>query len=286
MNPIDPIVISVIVPTIGRDSLRATLRSLLDQTLDSSSYEIIIVSDRLDIELSWLPTHVKVIWSGNNLGPSAARNRGAEVAVAELLAFTDDDCVVPRDWLSELLTAFANFPQTSIVGGYLRPSDFKLATTLLARYEFQTMAQHGLADAPFVALSGTSIVFGTNNLAWRKNEFHKLAGFDESLRVGEDSDLAIRAGTAGLQALFVPLAVIHNREYSWRSFWFQHFSRGSDFSHQHSEYSTILILGRLGINLLRSIATLHEFDLGRPIASAIAAVAFTFGQFRTARARH
>jgi FkbM family methyltransferase len=93
--------ISVIVATLQRPSLQATLDALHQQTLprgeDSSEWEILTVTG----------------------GPNeyAARNHAAKETRGDLLAFTDDDATPPPDWLEKGLAHFEARPETKVLTG-------------------------------------------------------------------------------------------------------------------------------------------------------------------------
>jgi glycosyltransferase involved in cell wall biosynthesis len=104
-------------------------------------------------------------------GPAAARNCGWRAAHAEIIAFTDDDTIADRAWLSEGLKAIA---QAAAVAGWVsvpiaqRPTDYELDA-------------HGLEGAEFV----------TANCFVRRSALEAVGGFDERFRLAwrEDSDL-------------------------------------------------------------------------------------------------
>ncbi|HMN59432.1 MAG TPA: glycosyltransferase family A protein, partial [Anaerolinea sp.] len=60
---------------------------------------------------------VRVI-SQSNAGPAAARNRGADLATGEILAFTDADCIPTADWLRELVRPFVDPAVVGVKGAY------------------------------------------------------------------------------------------------------------------------------------------------------------------------
>src|SRR5204862_5075183 len=68
-------------------------------------------------------------------GLARARNRGILEASRQLIAFTDDDCVVDPSWLDSLAGAFAD-PLVTVVTGYVGPLELETP----AQYVFH---QHG-----------------------------------------------------------------------------------------------------------------------------------------------
>jgi len=54
-------------------------------------------------------------------GKGAALNTGLAMARTEIVACTDDDCIVAADWLDSMAAAFAGRPQVAIVFGAVAP---------------------------------------------------------------------------------------------------------------------------------------------------------------------
>jgi GT2 family glycosyltransferase len=91
--------VSVVIPTFNRENyIGRAIESVLNQTY--SDYEILVVDDG-----STDQTKQKVLEYGDsvnyiyqeNQGPSAARNKGIQLAQGEYIAFLDsDDCFLPR----------------------------------------------------------------------------------------------------------------------------------------------------------------------------------------------
>src|SRR5919202_266295 len=109
-----PIKISVVIPTYRRPQLLLKcVRALVDQTFNQNDYEVLIVSDGWDKEteeairaisstypfIQWLHTEVKK-------GPAAARNLGWQKAMGVLIAFTDDDTIPDKSWLSGIWLSY------------------------------------------------------------------------------------------------------------------------------------------------------------------------------------
>ena len=87
---------SIIIPTIGRDSLTRAVSSVLDQTFDLSLFEIIVVNDsgRPLPPADWQKSNQVRILQTTRRERSVARNAGAAIAQGSYLGFLDDD-----DWL-------------------------------------------------------------------------------------------------------------------------------------------------------------------------------------------
>src|SRR3989338_6032439 len=83
--PGDAHVVSVVIPTVGRASLARCLAALREQT--RAPEEIIVIRDEQGRGSAW------------------ARNEGIRRSRGDLLAFTDDDCVPPPEWLERLVDA-------------------------------------------------------------------------------------------------------------------------------------------------------------------------------------
>src|SRR6266581_4101542 len=101
---------SVIVPTYNRlNLLKNTLESIWNQ--DITDFETIVVndgsSDGTHEYLSQVASQGKVkYFFQENQGLAATRSEGLRRAQGTYIAFTDDDCIVPRNWLRTLNQLF------------------------------------------------------------------------------------------------------------------------------------------------------------------------------------
>lgn len=95
--------VSVVVPTIGRPSLRRAVESALEQTVPP--LEVIVVLDRdCDPDLPE-SSAVRVVKTSGAVGPSVAKHIGVETAVGNIIALLDDDDVWYPDKLAKQLAA-------------------------------------------------------------------------------------------------------------------------------------------------------------------------------------
>lgn len=99
--------ISVIICTYNRADLLANiLPTLEEQTLDKDHYEILIIdnnsNDRTqEVAEKFCQTNYNFFYHFEpQQGLSHARNKGWEEAKGKYIAYTDDDCKIPSEWLA------------------------------------------------------------------------------------------------------------------------------------------------------------------------------------------
>ena len=193
--------VTVAVSTFRRKHLLPRLVSALEaQTIGVSSIELVIVDDasqdgtaEILTELAASsPMQITVLVAEVNGGPAVGRNRAWRVASAEVIAFTDDDCVPTPGWLEAGLAAAA---PGNVVVGQTQPAPDQLA------HEGVFSRTLRVTDARFMQ---------TCNVIYQKQTLLDLDGFEESFRTGEDTDLGLRAVESGLEAVFVPEALVHH----------------------------------------------------------------------------
>lgn len=226
---------SVVVPTYNRIStLRQCLQGLLAQ--DYPDYEIIVVDDgSTDGTSEALSQEFSRgrYFQQKNVGPAAARNRGLQAASGEIIAFTDDDCLAPPDWLTRLAEGYARHSAVAGVGGGLIAPPGILATNIYAQYEhYVAQAVYKVGEAE--SLGGFECpAGGTANMSYRKSILEAVHGFDESFPVaaGEDADLKMRICQQGHPLLYMPVQVIHLQDYTWERFKHQCYVRGIGRNH-------------------------------------------------------
>lgn len=130
--------VSVVIPTYNRrDTLQQCLASVTHQTY--SNYEVIVVddgsTDSTDEMIRWRFPDVRYIRQRTNHGPAAARNLGIEVARGEIVAFTDDDCQLPPEFLSRIVEGYYRYSEVAGVGGFLEAPEELLRSNPFAKFE-------------------------------------------------------------------------------------------------------------------------------------------------------
>lgn len=98
----------MIIPTYNEEKgVERTLRSISDQTLPRSNYEIIVVDGYSKDKTKEIASKYadKVILQKSK-GVGGARNDGAEIAKGRIVVNTDADVFAPRNWLETIKSLF------------------------------------------------------------------------------------------------------------------------------------------------------------------------------------
>jgi len=195
--------ISVVVPcfnaqpTIGRQ-----LTALARQT--EPPWEVIVADNgstdgSVDVarEFASAFRSFRLVDAGQRAGASHARNRGADAATGDVLAFCDADDEVAPGWLAGLRDA-------------LRDHDFVASRFDFTKLNGLTRTAHPQAsglihdpDFDFLPRAGGC------GLAVRRSIHGRVGGFDETIRVHEDTDYCWKIQLAGHPLAFAPDALVH-----------------------------------------------------------------------------
>lgn len=195
-SKIDKPLVSALVCTRNRgESIVPTIESILQN--DFSFFEVIIIDqstdDRTESALSkWLNhTYVKYI-SSDSIGKSRALNLGLTLAAGEFVLITDDDCIVPVNWISSIVDIFLSHPEVAIAFCNVTAAPHDASKGFVPAYE-------RIDDYIASSIREKNKVRGIGaGLAVRKQAVQEIGGFDEQLGPGtefgdcEDGDLAVR----------------------------------------------------------------------------------------------
>ena len=189
------------------DTLEDYLRSL--EQLTYPDYEIILVNDgstrshRRDRPRA--SAGVRVIDTPNG-GLSAARNVGLAEATGEIVAYTDADTRVDRDWLTFLVQPFLTSDVVGSGGPNVVPPDDPPMAQCIARAPGGPT--HVLLDDRIA-----EHVPGCN-MAFRRDALLAIGGFNPIyLRAGDDVDVCWRLQARGWKIGFASAALVwhHHR---------------------------------------------------------------------------
>ncbi|MGN6549924.1 MAG: glycosyltransferase [Pararhizobium sp.] len=193
--------VSVVIPHLNdQEGLRACLASLAAQHADGIPFEVIVVDNgspapprdlckaagvRLEVE----PTP----------GPGPARNRGASVAAADLIAFIDADCTADPQWLASIVHFMDHNPHVDFVGGDIRircTDESRMTAVEAFEAVYSYRARHYVERLGFSA---------TGNMAVRSHVFRAVGPFG-GIATMEDTEWGQRASSLGYQVAFLETA--------------------------------------------------------------------------------
>ncbi len=184
--------VTVVIPTVGRWASLGRCVASLDQQTSGPVPTICVLNDVRSRPLRTLDRPWLRYIAEPRRSVGVARNAGAYAADSTWILFTDDDCVVPKTWLAEILTFLANNPSMDIAGGPVtepqRPE---------GRYRFMRALNY-MHDARSMKMRPGGVPsLGAANLLVRRSALLSLGGFDGDLPSTEDYELLVRAKVAG-----------------------------------------------------------------------------------------
>ncbi len=158
-------------------------------------------------------------------GLAVAHNRGLELVKGSIVAFTDDDVIVDKYWLAEILNGFRSAENVGCVTGLVIPSELETPAQVLFE-EFggftkgfdQQIYDLGIHRSPSSLFPYAAGRFGTGaNMAFKTDTLLKAGGFDSALGIGTPSlgadDMAafFQVIMQGCQLVYHPSALVYHQ---------------------------------------------------------------------------
>ena len=197
----DSNVVSVIIPTIGRSTLKETEAGLKIQTR--------------------VPDEIIVIEDTNRRGPSWARDEGVKRSKGDLIVFIDDDCIPENDWLECFIKAIEEHNASMVSSSYVEVDP--LLREIRQRRNFPTSVQ--INPVGFVGIAG-NVIFRRECL----EECFQQDGFIFDPIFGpygsEDIELPWRLRKRGHKLVFIDNKLKHLKTMTAIKYLKQHFKRG------------------------------------------------------------
>ncbi len=196
------IAFSIIVAARNEEiSIRKCLKSILLQGYPSDRFEVILVNDRSidstlkiakDVQQQY--PQLKIISLTENT--SEYRNKknalrhGIAISNNEVLAFTDADCVVPPNWLSEISKLYTD-DVGMVVGSYRNNQIDMTNATAKLFFSFEDIKKFTFCAAS-IGLQQAYLGSGAN-ISYRKEVYEQVGGFDRiKSAIGGDDDLFVQ----------------------------------------------------------------------------------------------
>ena len=213
----EPIDVSVIVATHNRSkALVECLESIRAAALEALPLqtELLVVAnacpdDTFEVACAWAETAgfpVRVIWESRQ-GACRARNLGIAEARGRIMAITDDDCQLAKDYVQALVAAYAKDEVPTLRGGRLELGNLDdLPMTI------RTGLAHETFEPPMFPggfLQGCNFTFPravVDRVGWFDTRF----GPGTPVGAAEDTDYLYRAWKLGIPVVYDPTVVIYH----------------------------------------------------------------------------
>ncbi len=215
--------ISVVICTYNRcASLKKTLDSFVEQICDKRfDFEIIVVDNNsedqtktsIEAYFSQFNTRLRYIFEQAQ-GVSYARNRGIRESKGDIIAFTDDDCIVKSDWLCNIADAFTKH-DCAAMGGKVIPVFLEdTPRWLKGKFTPLGIARHDYGEILKFYTTDMFMPIGCN-LAIRKNTLIEVGLFNTNIGAGtpywgEDGEIVERMLRNGKKILYLPSAIVYH----------------------------------------------------------------------------
>lgn len=212
--------ISIVIISKDEPALDATLTDVEDQARSMTEPCEILVVDASDGRLDEIRARhaATVSWHRFCLPPDQPgsgsrppgrpgrtsipqqRNAGVRAASGEIIVFTDAGCAPASGWLGRLV------------------APLHTGEHVTAGATFSLGDRRGLYDKAVEELSADRYLAEcpTINLAFRREAFDAVGGFDERFAYGSDIDFSWRLNDSGYRILSIPDAVVRHDWGNWR----------------------------------------------------------------------
>lgn len=200
--------VSIIIPTFNEEKgINDLLVSIIQQQLIETAFKIeIIVVDNgsVDRTVELAKEHADRVYSLPDFSIAALRNYGVAKSTGKIIIFADADNVLSANTLQVVFNAFQIAEDMGILGANgLIP--YQKATWIQKAWYVHT-SKNNSNDNLFEVKST-----GSGFMALKRSLFERVKGFNELLRVGEDTDLCSRVRTEGYKVYKSNHLIVYNK---------------------------------------------------------------------------
>ncbi len=208
--------VSVVIPTLNvAKTVKRAIEAILEQNYPKNKMELIVVDGgSIDGTLEIIQKYpVKLIQQKKKYpGDSGARNMGAKIANGDIIATTDGDDEVDKNWLLNLVKGYDEPDVGAVVGSSLAVSDKenwheRVISEIRICQQKSDKVENIYDRKGFLK---TDIDVGPNQ-SFRNDVFNKIGGYDMGLSSGMDLDIIWRVEKAKLKVKFAHKAIVFKK---------------------------------------------------------------------------
>lgn len=200
--------LAIVVPIYAKSKNNIQDLKNLFQSISNLSYQpdtVILVDDSSPVDYDYPKQFVK-LKNSSNCGPARVRNKGIKAALNEavdIIAFTDSDCILDKDWTKQIIFHFQQHRNSGVVSGNTISKD---------KHWFGTYHNiNGTLNGRRFKNSNRLLYGTTANLAIT-SDVAKTINFNESFpnAAGEDIEFCFQANKKGFEINFNEKMVVHH----------------------------------------------------------------------------
>lgn len=212
-------IISVVIATYKRpDSLRRTLKSLLNCKVSGDfEYEVIVADNNSKDQTEKVVEELMPSFNGRlkyvfeaKQGKNIALNTAINISVGEVIAMTDDDCLVDKDWLVQVYHSTHKYP-VDILGGKVFPVFDKPVPDWIDMTDkiFHGPLVHFNLGENYIDSRHKLILPPGANMIIRRSSYDKFNGFEPGTRA-QDTEICYSWNKKGAQIGYAPELIVHH----------------------------------------------------------------------------
>lgn len=194
--------VSVVVPVFnGEKNIGECIKSLLELDYPKERLKIIIVDNNSTDSTKEIIKRYSVKYLlEKRRGSYNARNTGIKKATGEIIAFTDSDCIVGKDWITNLIRGFSD-EKVGGVGGRIIAFEPRTIVEQYSANHIDSLNQEMFVPEFIV----------TANAAYRHDLLKKVGYFEGSLSSGGDVDMGWKVNDLGYRILYEKDAGVYHK---------------------------------------------------------------------------
>jgi len=212
---------SIVIPVYNAErTLKNCLESVFNQTY--TNYEVIVVNnnstDKTDVIVKYFQKNYKFEYLfEKQRSRGAARQTGEKKARGDIILMTDSDCIVPKDWIENIVKSF-NKGNYDAVQGFQQ----SVAKDFWSR-QIQIRSERKIDDFNNRSVIG---MIDTKNFAIKKISLKKVDYSGRKYVNANDSEFSIRFYKHNLKLKFLKeVKVLHHHPNSFKKIVCKYFDR-------------------------------------------------------------
>jgi cellulose synthase/poly-beta-1,6-N-acetylglucosamine synthase-like glycosyltransferase len=193
--------VSIVIPAYNEEySLSACLEAIKQQDYCGKMEIIVVDNASTDKTASIAKTMGATVYHEYQRGYNHAVKCGFDEASNEIIACTDADTIVPKDWISRLVESFVN-DQVVACGGVFR---FRDGSPFIRSIGIMGLLNYHIAGA---------------NMAVRRTAYKQVGGFSTTVNLGADVELGQRLKRIGKVVIDRSIVVATSPRRFQSAFW-------------------------------------------------------------------